>query len=162
MQAGCTKIFHFLIPAWNFQDMLAIYIALKKSRDTSSTYTRIQDGGQNSKWLPVMYDFVYISLSLHYKIEIHVEMYAVEDIEYKYINFKLNEHQDGRQNPRCLSIIERCNLSQILFWTTVFNFRIPACNFQDMLVICTSLQFSWDTSSIFIGIQDGGQNSKWL
>ena len=95
--------------------MLAIYISLKKSRDTSSNYAGIQDGGQNSKWLPVMYDVVYISLSLHYKIYIHVEMYAVKDIEYKYINFKLNENQDGHQNPRCLSKIERCNLSKILF-----------------------------------------------
>ena len=86
--------------------MLAIGIASKKSRDTSSTYTGIQDGGQNSKWLPVMYDVVYISLSLPYTVDIHVEMYTVKDIEYKYINSKLNEHQDGRQNPRCLSKIE--------------------------------------------------------
>ena len=95
--------------------MLTIYIALKKSRNTSSTCTGIQDGGQNSKWLPVIKDVVYISLSLHYKIDNHVEMYAVEDIEYEYINLKLNEYQDGRQNPRCMPKIERCNLSKILF-----------------------------------------------
>ena len=62
-----------------------------------------------------MYDVVYISLSLPYTVDIHVKMYAVKDIEYKYINSKLNEHQDGRQNPRCMPKIERCNLSKILF-----------------------------------------------
>ena len=62
--------------------MLAI-VWLKKSRNTSSTYTGIQDGGQNSKWLPVMYDVVYISLSLPYTVDIHVEMYDVKGIEYK-------------------------------------------------------------------------------
>ena len=61
--------------------MLAIYIiAFKKSRDTSSTYAGIQDGGQNSKWLPVMYDVIYISLSLHYKNDIDVDMYPVNEI----------------------------------------------------------------------------------
>ena len=30
----------------------------------------------------------------------------MKDMEYKHINFKLNEHQDGRQNPRCLSKVE--------------------------------------------------------
>ena len=89
-----------------------------------------------------MYDVVYISLSLHYEIEIHVEMYAVKDTEYKYINFKLNEHQDGRQNSRCLPKIERCNLSKILFWKTIFSYRIPTCNFQDMLAINTALKSS--------------------
>ena len=84
----------------------------------------------------------------------------VTDIEYKYINLKLNEHQDGRQNPRCLSKIERCNLSKIFVWTTILNFRIPACNFHDMLAIYTALPR--DTRSTFIGIQDGGQNTKWL
>ena len=44
-----------------------------------------------------MYDVVYISLSLPYTVDIHVEMYAVKEIQYKYINLKLNEHQDGRQ-----------------------------------------------------------------
>ena len=140
-----ARIFHFLIPAWNFQDMLAIGIASTKSQDTSYTYTGIQDGGQNSKWLPVMYDVVCISLSLPYTVDIHVDMYAMKDTEYKYINFKLNEHQDGRQNPRCLSIIERCNLSQILFWTTIFNFRIPACNFQDMLAIYIASHYYHET-----------------
>jgi hypothetical protein len=53
-----------------------------------------------------MYDVVYISLSLPYTVDIHVEMYAVKDIEYKYINSKLNEHQDGRQNPRLPSLLE--------------------------------------------------------
>ena len=30
-----------------------------------------------------------------YTVDIHVEMYAVKDIEYKYMNLNLNEHQDG-------------------------------------------------------------------
>ena len=149
-----ARIFHFLIPAWNFQDMLAIGIALKISRDTSSIYIGIQDGGQNSKWLPVMHDVVYISLFLPYTVDIHVEVYAVEYIEYKYINLNLKEHQDDRQNPRCLSKIEWCNLSTIWFWTTIFNFRIPACNFQDMLAINTALKLSWDNFHLH-------RNLKW-
>ena len=81
VQADCTTIFHFRIPAWNFQDMLKIYIASKKSRDTSCNSTGIQDGGQNSKWLPTMYNVVYISLFLRYKVDIYVYMYAVKDRE---------------------------------------------------------------------------------
>ena len=77
VQAECTNIFHFVIPAPNFQDMLTIYIASKKSRDTSRNSTGIQDGGQNSKWLPTMYNVVYISLSLRYKIYIHIRIYAI-------------------------------------------------------------------------------------
>jgi hypothetical protein len=68
--------------------MLAIGIASKKSRDTSSTYTGIQDGGQNLKWLPAMYIVVEISLSLHYKVHFHGKMYAVKDTEFEYINSK--------------------------------------------------------------------------
>ena len=45
--------------------MLAIYIASKKSWETSYTTTGIQDGSQNSKWLPTMYNVVYIAVSLH-------------------------------------------------------------------------------------------------
>ena len=56
---------------------------------------------------------LYISLSLRYKIDIHVEMYVVKYIKYKYMNFKLNEHQDDRRNPICLFKIERSNLSKI-------------------------------------------------
>ena len=92
-----ARIVHFLIPAWNFQDMLAIGIASKKSWDTSSTYTGIQDGGQNLKWLPAMYIVVEISLSLHYKVHFHGKMYAVKDTEFEYINSKWNEHQYGHQ-----------------------------------------------------------------
>ena len=122
-----TTIFRFQIPAWNYQDMLAIYIASKNPRDTSCNSTEIQDGGQNSKWLSAMYNC--ISLLLNYKVDTHVKMYYDEYIEIKCISFKLNENQDGHQIPKCLPKTGRYNLSQVLIWTTVFRFRIPACKF---------------------------------
>ena len=85
MQAGCTKYF---TPdtSMKFSGYVGNKHSFKKIPDTSFTYAGIQDGGQNSKRLPVMYDVVCISLSLPYKIDIHVEMYDVKVKEYKYIN----------------------------------------------------------------------------
>ena len=107
--------------------MLAIYIASKNPRETSCNSTEIQDGGQNSKWLSAMYNC--ISLLLNYKVDAHVKMYYEEYIEIKYISFKLNENQDGRRILKCLPKTDRYNLSQVLMWTTVFRFRIPAWKF---------------------------------
>ena len=107
--------------------MLAIYIALKKTWDTSCNSTEIQDGGQNSKWLSAMYNC--ISLFLNYKVDTHVQMYYDEYKEIKCISFKLNENQDGRQIPKCLLKSDRYKLSQGLMWTIVFRFRIRAWKF---------------------------------
>ena len=55
-----------------------------------------------------------ISLILNYKVNTHVKMYYDEYIEIICIRFKLNENQDDRQIPKCLPIIDRYNLSQVL------------------------------------------------
>ena len=120
-------IFRFLIPAWNYQEMLAIYIASKKLGTQVVTQTEIQDGGQNSKWLSAMYNC--ISLFLNYKVDTHVQMYYDEYKEIKCISSKLNENQDGCQIPKCLLKSDRYKLSQGLIWTTVFRFRIRAWKF---------------------------------
>ena len=67
-----------------------------------------------------------ISLLLNYKVDTHVKMYYDECIEIKCISFKLNENQDGRQIPKCLPKTDQYNLSQVLMWTTLFRFQIPA------------------------------------
>ena len=131
VQADCTTIFHFVIPAWNFQDMLTIYIASKKSRDTSCNSTGIQDGGQNSKWLPTMYSVVYISLSLRYKICIHIKIYAIRTENSNIWIVSEKKNQDGRQNSKCLSKIDRFDSSKILFCTSVINIWLPASFFSE-------------------------------
>ena len=120
-------IFRFRIPAWNYQDMLAIWIASNNPRYTCFNSTEIQDGGQNSKWLSAMYNC--ISLLLNYKVDTQVKIYYDEYIEIKCISFELNENQDGRQIQKCLPKIGRYNLPQVFMWTTVFRFRIPAWKF---------------------------------
>ena len=70
-----------------------------------------------------------ISLFLNYKVDTHVQMYYDEYKEIKWISFKLNENQDGRQIPKCLLKSDRYKLSQSLMWTTVFRFRIRAWKF---------------------------------
>ena len=118
-----TNIFHFLIPACKFHDMLAIqFIQLQKSEDsgwcpqnTSSTFAWIQDGCQDTKLHLIVYNVVRISLFLNYKFDIYVKMYHAKDSEFKYMNPKWNENQDGYQIPRCLSKVARINSSQVLF-----------------------------------------------
>ena len=56
-------------------------------------------------------------------------MYTDEYLEFKCMSFKWNKNQDGRQIPKCLLKIDRYNLSQVLVWTTIFRFWIPASNF---------------------------------
>ena len=141
--------------------MLAIYIASKNPRDTSCNSTEIQDGGQNSKWQSAMYNC--ISLILNYKVDPHVKMYYDEYIEIKCISFKLNENQDGRQILKCLPKTDRYTLSQVLMWTTlyfVFGYRYGS--FMIYFGNIYSSKSDGTQVSLLLGIQDGGQDSKWL
>ena len=54
---------------------------------------------------------------LNYKVDPHVKMYYDVYIEIKWVSFKLNENQDGRQIPKCLPKIYRYNLSQVLMFS---------------------------------------------
>ena len=74
-----------------------------------------------------MYSVVYIALSFDYNVDFYVKMYAVEDIEFKYMKSIKNKNQDGCQIPRCLSKIDQFNLSlnnYISFLDTCMKFEL--------------------------------------
>ena len=107
----------------------------KKSWDTCPTNTGIQDGRQNSKRLPAMLSISpcisMTKLIFMWKC-VWYETYV--DIKFKYMNSEWKENQDGRQNSKCLSKIDRFYSSKISFRTSVINIWIPAEIFQNIYV----------------------------
>ena len=110
-----------------------------------------------------MYNVVYISLSLQYKVDIYVKMYAVrtEDSNIWILSEK-NGNQDGRQIPKCLSKIDRYKLSQGFLWINYISFSDTGMEFSGYVGNILRFKNSRDKSCNSTGIQDGGQNSKWL
>ena len=92
------------------------------------------------------------------KFYTHVKMYSDEYIEIICTSLKVNENQDGCQIPKCLPKTDRYNVSQVLISfsdTSMGSYRIYVGN------ICSSKSAGTQVS-LLLGIQDCGQDSKWL